>query len=320
MPKNPVQLLVKHVGRGKTLAKDLSSDQAREALERLLRGEFTPSQAGAFLQALRIKETTADELVGAAHGVGVFQTPTSLCPEPIPLVVNVAFDTPRKGGVLSILAAAYLRRLDLAHPVVVWEPPSLFPEVRAVDATLSALRADAWLAEGECPMVAVRDMVPGWEELSGLRAELGFRTILNTLEKVISPFPNAPTVVGISHGTFFLRLAEVLVRLGSERGEVVQGHHGTCDLGMGEKPVPVAVGSSSGIAETEYAVEPESGTEASVMLLSSLESWPDLVRRPESPLWPAIRAQAAFLLSAVHGIPPHDAASRVLSAGAPHGR
>ena len=28
MTKNPVQLLVKHVGRGKTLAKDLSIDQA----------------------------------------------------------------------------------------------------------------------------------------------------------------------------------------------------------------------------------------------------------------------------------------------------
>jgi len=320
MPKNPVQILVKHVGRGKTLAKDLSSDQAREALERLLRGEFTPSQAGAFLQALRIKETTSDELVGAALGVGSFQVRTSLPHESTPLVVNIAFDTPRKGGVLSVLASAYLRRLDLAHPVVVWEPPSLFPEVHAVVATLAALRADDWLADGECPMVEVRDMVPGWADLSGLRAELGFRTILNTLEKVISPFPSAPTVVGISHGTFFLRLAEVLVRLGSERGVVVQGHHGTCDLGLGEKPVPVAVASSSGIAETEHVVEGSDRPDASVLLLSSLESWPDLVRRPKSPLWPAIRAQAAFLLSAALGIPPHDAAARVLSAGAPDGR
>src|ERR1035437_6268374 len=86
MAKNPVQLLVKHVGRGKTLAKDLTSDQAREALERLLGGEFTPSQTGAFLQALRIKETTADELVGAALGGGAVQVPTNLPPESSPLV------------------------------------------------------------------------------------------------------------------------------------------------------------------------------------------------------------------------------------------
>ncbi len=320
MPNNPVQLLVKHVGRGKTLAKDLSSDQAREALERLLRGEFTPSQTGAFLQAMRIKETTADELVGAALGVGAFQVPTNLPLESSPLVVNIAFDTPRKGGVLSLLAAAYLRRLDLAHPVVVWEPPSLFPDVRAVESTLAAMRADTWLADGECPLVAVRDLVPVWAAFSGIRAELGFRTILNTLEKVISPFPQAPTVVGISHGTFFRRLAEVLVRLGSERAVVVQGHHGTCDLGLGEKPAPVAVGSSIGVAETEFVFEEIDRPAASVLLLSSLESWPELVRNPKSPLWPAIRVQAAFLLSAALGIQSHDAAGRVLSAGAPDGR
>jgi anthranilate phosphoribosyltransferase len=320
MAKNPVQLLVKHVGRGKTLAKDLSSDQAREAMERLLRGEFTPSQAGAFLQALRIKETNVDELVGAALGVRSFQEPAGLSAEASPIVVNLAFDTPRKGGVLSLLAAAYLRRTDLAHPVVVWEPPSLFPEVRAMETTLSALRADPWLSDGECLVIAVRDMVPNWADLSGIRAELGFRTILNTLEKVISPIPDAPAVVGISHGTFSLRLAEVLVRLGSSRSSVVQGHHGTCDLGFGERPVPVAVGSASGLLETECVLEDAGRTDASFLLLSSLDSWPDLLRRPGSPLWPAIRAQAAFILSTALDIPLHEASARVLSAGARDGR
>ncbi|HXP90650.1 MAG TPA: hypothetical protein VN931_06960 [Fibrobacteria bacterium] len=320
MTKNPVQTLVKHVGRGKTLAKDLSIEQAREAMARLLGGEFTQSQTGAFLQALRIKETTADELVGAALGVASFQVPTTLPAESIPLVVNIAFDTPRKGGVLSILAAAYLRRTGLAQPVVVWEPPSLFREVGAVEATLSALEADPWLAEGRCPMVAVREMVPAWAGLSPIRAELGFRTILNTLEKVISPLPSAPAVVGISHGNFFHRLAQVLSRLGSARGVAVQGHHGTCDLNLGEKPTPVATCAASEVVETAHAQAGGIPLDASVLLLSRLEAWPDLVRDTGSPLWPAIRAQAAFLLSAALDIPPHDALAHVLSEGAPHGR
>jgi anthranilate phosphoribosyltransferase len=320
MTKNPVQTLVKHVGRGKTLAKDLSIEQAREALERLLGGEFTQSQTGAFLQAMRIKETTVDELVGAALGVASFQAPTTLPAESIPLVVNVAFDTPRKGGVLSILAAAYLRRTGLAHPVVVWEPPSLFLEVGAVEASLAANAVDSWLAGGICPVVAVRQMIPAWAGLSAIRAELGFRTILNTLEKVISPIPDAPAVVGISHGNFFHRLAEVLSRMGSVRGVAVQGHHGTCDLNLGEKPTPVATCASSEVAETVHAPGGGDALDASVLLLSRLESWPQLVRDPESPLWPAIRAQAAFLLSVALDIPPHDAFERVHSAGAPHGR
>jgi anthranilate phosphoribosyltransferase len=289
-------------------------------MDRLLRGEFTPSQTGAFLQALRIKETNADELVGAAIGVRSFQAPAGLAAESSPIVVNLAFDTPRKGGVLSVLAAAYLRRLDLAHPVVVWEPPSLFPGVRAIETTLASLRADTWLSDGECLMIAVRDMVPNWAELASIRAELGFRTILNTLEKVISPLPNAPVMVGISHGTFSRRLAEVLLRLGSERSSVVQGHHGTCDLGFGEKPAMVAEGSAAGIRETEYVIDGVGRPDPSILLLSSLESWPDLVRRPGSPIWPAIRAQSAFMLSAALDIPAGEAIERIQSAGAPDGR
>ena len=181
---------------------------------------------------------------------------------------------------LSILAVAYLRRTGLAQPVVVWEPPSLFRDVGAVEATLSALEADAWLAEGRCPMMAVREMVPAWAGLSAIRAELGFRTILNTLEKVISPFPSAPTVVGISHGNFFHRLAQVLSRLGSVRGVAVQGHHGTCDLNLGEKPTPVATSAASEVVETVHAPGGEDAPDASVLLLSRLGSWPELVRDP----------------------------------------
>jgi len=234
--------------------------------------------------------------------------------------VNVAFDTPRKGGLLSILAAAYLRRAGLAQPVVVWEPPSLFREVGAVEATLAALEADPWLADGRCPMVAVREMVPAWAGLSAIRSELGFRTILNTLEKVISPLPSAPAMVGISHGNFFHRLAQVLSRLGSVRGVAVQGHHGTCDLNLGEKPTPVATSAASEVVETVHAPGGEDAPDASVLLLSRLGSWLELVRDPESPLWPAIRAQAAFLLMVALDISPHDALARVHSAGAPHGR
>src|SRR3954467_3889408 len=53
---------VKKVGKGKNLSADLDSAEARAAFESLLAGAFAPSQLGAFLQALRIKELTQDEL------------------------------------------------------------------------------------------------------------------------------------------------------------------------------------------------------------------------------------------------------------------
>ena len=313
-----IQSILKHVGRGKTLSRDLDRGQAREAMDSLLRGEFSPGQAGAFLQAMRIKEATLDEILGANDALQAFRASQTIFAEEGSMVVNIAFDTPRKGGVISLLACAYLRRTNLAKPVLVWEPPSLFPAVDAIGETVRILRADRWLSEGECPLVAVREMVPDWTRLAGLRSELGFRTILNTLEKILSPIPGAPVVAGISHGSFFGRLAEVLSQTGAQRVAVVKGHHGTCDLGFGVEPTRVAVSLQGGSSqEVEIATPP--GVDASLLLLSGLERWPGLLSEPGSPLLELVREQAAFLLWGTTGLPLEQAREQVKTAGEKHG-
>lgn len=313
-----IQSILKHVGRGKTLSRDLDRAQAREAIERLLGGEFSPGQAGAFLQAMRIKEATLDEILGALDALEERRQPAPFALEQGSMVVNVAFDTPRKGGVLSILACAFLRRAALAKPVLVWEPPTLFPAVKAVEETRRILESDAWLGAGACPLVAVHDMVPGWTGLAGLRSELGFRTILNTLEKLVSPVPGAPIVAGISHGSFFGRLAEVFARSGAPRAVVVKGHHGTCDLGFGTEPTRVAVSQGAGgIEELEFRAAPNADT--SLLLLSGFERWRAQLAVPGSALGALVREQAAFLLWAATGRSLEQAREQVRTAGEPHG-
>lgn len=302
---DPVKTLIKKVGRGKTLARDLTRDEAREALERLLRQEFTPAQMGAFLQALRIKETNVDELLGAARGAASFrQGSFSVQPESNqnPLVVNLSFDTARKGGVLSLPALAFLGQAGLVRSLVVWEPPSLFDKPSAIQRTLEAIKAHPGLARCLPEMVTVRELCPPWESLAALRTELGFRTILNTLEKLLRPWETAPVVVGISHDTFSERLCHVLHGLGAPGGMVVRGHHGTCDLAFGEKPTPCHVWEGGRISQTEIGTDsfpwPHQG---SVLLLSSLDSWPQWLADEASALWGMIRAQAAFFLSIATG-------------------
>ncbi len=304
---DPVKALVKHVGRGKTLARDLSAVQAQEAMGRILGGEFTDAQLGAFLQALRIKETSADELREAARGCEPFQVPQDLPPEPapgaFPLVINLAFDTARKGGILSLAAAALLRKAGLAAPLVVWEPPVLFPAADPVGRTLQALRGNPWLAAGECPMVQVGEILPAWKALRRIRAELGFRSILNTLEKLLRPWTTCPVVVGISHDTFSERLCHVLHGLGAPRGAVVQGHHGTCDLTFGEKPLETTVWDGESVQDHTVVVSDLfPGADPSLLLLGSFEAWPSQLLEASSPLWQMVRAQAAYLLSIARGI------------------
>jgi anthranilate phosphoribosyltransferase len=316
---DPVKALVKHVGRGKTLARDLSATQAQDAVGRILRGEFTDAQLGAFLQAMRIKETSVEELREAARGCLPFletkTCPSEPGPEAFPLVVNLAFDTARKGGVLSLPAVALLRRAGLAQPLVVWEPPVLFPAADPVGRTLEALRAHPWLAEGECSMIAVGDLLPAWKTLRRIRAELGFRSILNTLEKLLRPWSTCPVVVGISHDTFSERLCHVLHGLGAPRGAVVQGHHGTCDLTFGEKPLETTVWNGESVQDRTVVVSDLfPGVDSSLLLLGGFDAWPSQLRDPSSPLWQAVRAQAAYLLSVARGIELPEAAALVSQA------
>lgn len=304
---DPVKTLVKHVGRGKTLARDLSPAQAQDAMGRILRGEFSPAQLGAFLQAMRIKETSAEELVHAALGCEPFRAAVDLPPQPetdrFPVVVNLGFDTARKGGVLSLLAAALLRRQGLAEPLVVWEPAINFVENDSLARTLDVLRSHPWLGEGECPMVSVQQMFPAWAALRPVRKELGFRSILNTLEKLLRPWPTCPVVVGISHDTFSERLCHVLFALGAPRGAVVQGNHGTCDLTLGEKPMETTVWSGAEVSDRAVSMagileDPD----GSVLLVSRQADWAGQILHETSPLWRAVRGQAAYLLSVARGI------------------
>lgn len=304
---DPVKTLVKHVGRGKTLARDLSPAQAQEAMGRILRGEFSPAQLGAFLQAMRIKETNAEELVHAALGCEPFRAQSTVPAQPeagrFPLVVNLGFDTARKGGVLSLLAAALLRREGLAEPLVVWEPAINFAENDPMARTLDVLRSHPWLAAGECPMVSVQQMFPAWAALRPVRKELGFRSILNTLEKLLRPWPTCPVVVGISHDTFSERLCHVLFALGAPRGAVVQGNHGTCDLTLGEKPMETTVWDGAEVSDRTVSMagileDPD----GSVLLVSRQAEWAEQILDESSSLWRAVRGQAAYLLAVARGI------------------
>lgn len=310
---DPVKTLVKHVGRGKTLARDLSPSQAQEAMGRILRGEFSPAQLGAFLQAMRIKETNVEELVNAALGCEPFRTATGLPPQPaaerFPLVVNLGFDTARKGGVLSLLSAGLLRRAGLAEPLVVWEPAVNFVENDSLARTLEVLRAHPELSGGECPMVSVQEMIPAWASLRAVRKELGFRSILNTLEKILRPWPTCPVVVGISHDTFSERLCHVLHALGAPRGAVVQGNHGTCDLTLGEKPMETTAWDGPDVSDRPVSMtDLVDGPDGSILLVSRQGDWPAQILDGSSPLWRAVRGQAAYLLSVARGIGIPEAA------------
>jgi anthranilate phosphoribosyltransferase len=279
---------VKKVGKGKTLSADLTAAEAREAFGLLLAGGFAPSQSGAFLQALRIKELSQDELDALAE---TFRKRMPLLP-PLAgartLVLNLASDTQRKGGLASLLAAHLLPSFGVGVGIVRSEPvlqgnrasfETSLELARALAETMAAFPVPvAPIAPAPAPaLAACGDLIPGLSALDGLRGELGFRSCLHTAEKLVNPWPASPMILGISHKHYALRLAAALARQGLA-GRILLGNHGTVDLVLHKETELVSVDASGAILEE--SVSPAAlGLEipSDVYALGKFPAWADWV-------------------------------------------
>ncbi|EWC40106.1 glycosyl transferase family protein [Stutzerimonas stutzeri] len=67
--EHPFAVYVRILGKGKRGARDLTRDEAREAMGMLLDGKVEDAQLGAFLMLLRHKEESAEELAGFTDAV-----------------------------------------------------------------------------------------------------------------------------------------------------------------------------------------------------------------------------------------------------------
>jgi anthranilate phosphoribosyltransferase len=282
---------VKKVGRGKTLSQDLTAAEAAQAFRLLLEGAFTSAQAGAFLQALRIKELTQAELDALAER---FRPPGDRPPlaGAHTLVLNLASDTSRKGGLASLLAAAGLRRFGIGVGVVRSAPvlsrnaasfEGTWALAKSVDPEIGASMdpaAAALLASPPLRLAAVSELIPGLAALDALRGELGFRSCLHTAEKLVNPWPASPVLLGISHKHYALRMAGTLRALGL-RGRILLGNHGTVDLVLHKETEMVSVGPDGIREESVSPAELGLTLSSDVYSLARFVDWGEWLKDPK---------------------------------------
>ena len=229
--------LLKEVGRGKRGARDLTLDEAAVAAERILTGQATDAQIGAFLVAERIKMESTDEIAAFVEALrqGSLKHPMGGgvdCAGP--------YDGRTKSFYATLPTAFVLAACGV--PATLHGSRSLPPkwgvtlpdilERWGVDveteAGLERLRraadASGFLfvpAELGCPKLArVRD----------IREQLGLRTVFNSAEKLVR-YSDAPYLAfGVFHGTVFEKMAQLVAGLGYKRAIIVQGSEGSEDL------------------------------------------------------------------------------------------
>lgn len=230
--------------------KDLSREQAREAMHTIMAGDATDAQIAAFLIALRAKGETADEIAGCAqamrsHAIAVRPKRTDL--------VDTAGTGGDGAGTINISTAAAL--LAAAAGAGVAKHGN-----RAVSSACGS--ADVLEALGfeieQPPLVVERSIDelgfgflfapshhPAMRHAAKVRRELGTRTVFNVLGPLTNPAGANAQVVGVYASELVRTVAEVLALLGTRHAFVVHGAGGIDEFSpAGENLVAEVVAGS----------------------------------------------------------------------------
>jgi len=205
----------------------LSEDEAAAAFERMMTGDVTPSQMGAFLMGLRVRGETVEEIAGAARAM----RSKALMIEAPPGAIDTVGTGGDNSGSFNVSTAAALVVAGAGVPVAKHGNRNFSSRSGSAD-ILAALGVNL-----DCDMTLVRRAL--WEggiaflmaprhhsatrHVAPTRVELGTRTIFNLLGPLSNPAGVKRQLVGVFAPEWVKPVAEVLGRLGSEHAWVVHG-------------------------------------------------------------------------------------------------
>jgi len=203
---------------------DLSEEEAYAVFKDILDGNLSQIKTAAFLTAMRIKGETPQELKGVVRAIkermNFFRGGDR--------ALDLALNYDGKNRTVYILPAALwlcsLAGMEFTNHFAIRTPTkegiTLYEVMKALDLDLKISFADQ------------KDYAPDLHALMPLRRELGFRSLVNTVEKFLNPFGAKRVVVSIFHKPYFEKNEELLKLLGFEDYTIVKGLEG------GVEPLP----------------------------------------------------------------------------------
>jgi len=241
------RLMTEVVGSGHKSADDMTREQAREAMGRILDGDPAETTLGAFWLANRWKRNTPTELAAFVDVLRERSVRTAT-PDAAPIDCGANYDG--KGSTALLGVAAGLVAAAAGTPVVVHSgdrvPTQKQPAYRHVLDELD-VRTDLDPAESAEMVDTVGfgfyyqpRFVPALTALFDRRDEMGVRTFCNTVETLLDPANAAVHLGSFYHLAFAKKLAGTLAQsreLPFERALFVQGLEGYDDVRPGSTTV-----------------------------------------------------------------------------------
>jgi anthranilate phosphoribosyltransferase len=227
------------IATGPEMGRDLTEQEAEDALAMILAGDVSPVRAGVFLVAGRMKRETLAENLGYWRALdrATVKRQTTLTPL---LQVADPFDGCNRAPYLGFYALPVIAALGL--PVYGHSTLSLPPKFGVtfedilhkhygIPANLSLDRRIRLLETFRFGYLSTRQTHPSLENLRGLRQEIVKRTALSTFEKMLMPLAGAPggnfLATGYFHKGYEIPMLAVAEQSGFDRFLLVNGVEGT---------------------------------------------------------------------------------------------
>jgi len=201
MKSSNLTAVLQKIATGPHLSKDLTEDEAYEAMNAIQSGDVNDVQSGIFFIALRMKRETADEMVGVFRSI-LDAAPKHIVEVPELVTLSDQYAGYSRGLPASAFIPAVLSALSI--PSVAHSPKTMSPkygltvlsvlEACGVQASES-LESAAKILEHDSGWVVIDQSVitPKLAALNGLRDLMVKRPCLSTLECCVRPF-HAKTV------------------------------------------------------------------------------------------------------------------------------
>lgn len=214
--------------------KDLSQEEARNMMKRIMSGEFDDAQISGFLVALRAKGETSSEIAGFAQAMREKMTSVPVSSEAIDLC-GTGGD--HKGTFNISTAASFVvagAGLNVAkhgnRSITSKSGSADVISAMGINISMSPEKMANCVDEIGLGFLFAPALHPAMKYAMSARKSLAIRTVFNLLGPLCNPAGVKRQLMGVFDGALLEKMASVLKKLGSEEAYIIHGNDGMDEI------------------------------------------------------------------------------------------
>ncbi len=232
--EHPFAKFIQILGKGQRGARDLTQQEAEQAMSMILSGQVEPVQLGAFLMLMRVKEETAEEVAGFVRAVR-----NSLAHPASSLTVDLdwaSYAGKRRQLPWYLLSALLLSSHGirvLMHGIGggsegrIYIPQAMQTLGLKTAATLE--EASAQIAKMNFAFIPMHALNSELDRMLGLKSLLGLRSPVHTIIRMLNPLAAPASIMGIFHPGYDETHQRAAALLGDHSLAVFKGEGGEAE-------------------------------------------------------------------------------------------